>query len=506
MSDKIFEGEVEGTNKIPYHVTINTEHPKSSTCNCPYATGRTTCKHMVALFFAVSPEDRREYEEWANNDYKEEYEDDEYDYYDDDYYDNYRYNQYDSRDYRDESAKPVFFDELLSNFINNLSDKELREILTKELKKNEKSTYDNYLKEQFEKQNQDEIKNFQVMNKISSKFHDLSHNYDYNYKDYSQKLLTTNEKKIITNIYSKTEKIKGSIDKILLNPELATYNDYKWIAAFYKERNNEVNIKKYTEKLESFFDTLKHYSIKNTIPKSNILITLQILNNYSQDEIAESLIKYCKYPEYITYVLSSSKSIKKLYKLFDEKVENAKYVNREHISDVYYAFHFRCSDEKIFYQCSYYSFLYDKDDSHLRYLDFEEQLDYYVDKILKSTKDVITLEKVFIYLDKKEDLFKLLFKRENEHRLIANIERLADEYGEKMKEYFKKRFYEVIAEDKSRANYQKAMCFIIALSRLNDGKKIVDNLIVELKNSEYANRRALFDEINKITNVKKSQV
>ena len=74
---------MQGTNKNPYHVVINTKHPKSSFCDCPFANGNTICKHMVALFFAVSPEDLADYEEWIESDYEDN--DEEYD----DYYDEY---------------------------------------------------------------------------------------------------------------------------------------------------------------------------------------------------------------------------------------------------------------------------------------------------------------------------------------------------------------------------------------------------------------------------------
>ncbi len=41
-----FEGEVAGSEKEPYHVMIDTEHPKKSKCNCPHAEGKKViCKH-----------------------------------------------------------------------------------------------------------------------------------------------------------------------------------------------------------------------------------------------------------------------------------------------------------------------------------------------------------------------------------------------------------------------------------------------------------------------------
>lgn len=43
---------------------------------------------------------------------------------------------------------------------------------------------------------------------------------------------------------------------------MATYSDYKWIAEFYRNNNTKMDIDNYTKKLEAFFDTLKHYSIK----------------------------------------------------------------------------------------------------------------------------------------------------------------------------------------------------------------------------------------------------
>ncbi len=51
LSDFEYEGEVQGTNKKPYHVMINTKHPKSSSCDCPFANGNTICKHMGSFVF-----------------------------------------------------------------------------------------------------------------------------------------------------------------------------------------------------------------------------------------------------------------------------------------------------------------------------------------------------------------------------------------------------------------------------------------------------------------------
>ena len=55
-------GQVAGSGSIPYQVKINTAHIWQSKCNCPHADGRRViCKHMVALFFAVFPNEAEQY-------------------------------------------------------------------------------------------------------------------------------------------------------------------------------------------------------------------------------------------------------------------------------------------------------------------------------------------------------------------------------------------------------------------------------------------------------------
>ena len=54
--DGIVVGAVKGSGGSAYDVTINREHPRKSTCSCPFAKGRRViCKHMVALYFASTP-------------------------------------------------------------------------------------------------------------------------------------------------------------------------------------------------------------------------------------------------------------------------------------------------------------------------------------------------------------------------------------------------------------------------------------------------------------------
>ena len=61
-SDDEYTGMVAGSGSDPYQVTINTERPRRSKCNCPHADGRrVVCKHMVALYFAAFPDEAKQY-------------------------------------------------------------------------------------------------------------------------------------------------------------------------------------------------------------------------------------------------------------------------------------------------------------------------------------------------------------------------------------------------------------------------------------------------------------
>ena len=498
LSDYEYDGEVQGTKKEPYYVKINTRHPKSSFCNCPFANGNTICKHMVALFLAISPEDLADYEEWIENDYEDEYEENEDDYYDD-YYNEYNSNRYENyKKYKSDFIKPILFDEMLSRFVDNLSEKELKNILVEELKKNEEYTFDNYLKKEYKKYSSDKNNIYVILDKLNKNFYKLSHNYDYNNKDYTINFLTNNEKQKISNAYIHDDEIKAKINKIFFKPELATYNNYKWFATLYKNNNNKMQIDAYITKLKSFFDTLKHYSIRNTLPKSNVLIVIYLLKDLSIEEIAKTLVKNCKYIEYDNYIIKNIKDINKLYEEFNKVVENEKYINKEYIAKIYYKFYIELLDEEIYNQYLYYDFLYSKDINDLIKLKNKSKLDYYLNKMLENTKDIITLEKIYLFLDDKEKLFKLLFNQDNEYSLMANIENLKDKYNDELLQYLKKRFYEVVAIEKSRSNYKKAATYVEAISRLNDGKRFTNELINELRNSEYSKRIALFDEINKV--------
>ena len=65
-----YDADVQGTEL--YHVHINIDHPRKSTCTCPHASGKTTiCKHKVAVYFAIDPDAVEEAEDIINRYEKE---------------------------------------------------------------------------------------------------------------------------------------------------------------------------------------------------------------------------------------------------------------------------------------------------------------------------------------------------------------------------------------------------------------------------------------------------
>ncbi len=75
LDDMRFRASVSGSQQDPYEVIIDLEHIRQSSCSCPHAAGRRIiCKHMVATFFTVYPEEAEKYyaavlkaeEEWED--------------------------------------------------------------------------------------------------------------------------------------------------------------------------------------------------------------------------------------------------------------------------------------------------------------------------------------------------------------------------------------------------------------------------------------------------------
>lgn len=61
IDNETWASEVQGNNNNVYNVEININHPRKSKCTCPFADGRrVVCKHMVATYFKVFPDEAKE--------------------------------------------------------------------------------------------------------------------------------------------------------------------------------------------------------------------------------------------------------------------------------------------------------------------------------------------------------------------------------------------------------------------------------------------------------------
>lgn len=63
VEPRIYEGQVSGSEGAIYDVRIDIDHPKRSTCTCPFASGRyVVCKHEVAAYFEAIPGSAEQFE------------------------------------------------------------------------------------------------------------------------------------------------------------------------------------------------------------------------------------------------------------------------------------------------------------------------------------------------------------------------------------------------------------------------------------------------------------
>ncbi len=487
LDDQEYEGYVDGSLKTPYYVKINIKHPRKSYCDCPHANGNIICKHMVALYFSLFQDEADEYEEWQENDYDfddcDEADNDEESYYSEDEFD-----------------KPVFFDIVLEKYVDNLEEFKLREILKEELRKNEKRAFNLYLIDHYEKfvQNNED---FIFLNKINKKAKILTTFYDYNYNDYKEEILTIQDKRKIERLYHK-EYLQRQIDNILFVPELAVYNDYQWLAKFYKENKPAVKIKEFCNDLEGYLDSLKHYSIKNSVPKSNVLIIIYLLRNYSVKETSSSLLKNAKYLEYIDFVVENIGDYLQLYDEVMRGLKNNFFAVKRYIPDLLYRFvHVSNFENKnIYYNFGLYSFICNGNVEYLRILENLATKSKIIRDIEEICKDIFILIELYKHYDEGNKLWELLNNNKNKCLFINNIEALKEEHNNELYCYFIEQFYETLKIDKKSDVYKKASKYVKAILKLYNGEDYVDDLIANLKKSEYQKCSALFGEINQAIN------
>lgn len=486
ISELEFEGLVQGNQKNPYHVLINIKHPRESSCECPHANGNITCKHMVALYFAIFPNEVMDYEKWLDTAYEDEQ----------------GFGEVDEDDqYEELFIKPLFFEEALRNFIEKLSVQELRDHLMSELLKNPRDTFTSYLEEDYRNFIASSSKEIALLEKIHARFIQKQLIFDYDYHDYSKFLFNKTEKNELTQIFNTESTSKATFMKLMSDEHLAVYDDYQWIVQLIKPHLTVNQHQDLIERLSAYLTTLKQYGIRNSTPKSNILITLYILNDYSNQEIAQSLIRNGRYTEYVDYVIEHVKDPEKLY------LSLKSYLNiRVHRSDSFIPQLFLrlaqrlLHKEEVYKEFLYLDFLYNANLSSLQSLRKYPDYDDYYKRILANTKETYQLIPLFREMGDIDALFTRLYDIKDDRHLLANIDVLKDKFGHELNEYFKKRFYEILANGDGRKTYAEAVRFVDGMLRLNNGTEITELFVEELKNSIYAKRTALFDEIHKVIN------
>lgn len=104
LSDYVYEGIINGSDNQKYNVLMDIEHPRNSKCNCAFAKDkRIICKHIVALYFTVFPNEVDKFLKEVENAEKEH------------------------EIYEEELSKKVL------KYINSMSKKELQEALIETL-------------------------------------------------------------------------------------------------------------------------------------------------------------------------------------------------------------------------------------------------------------------------------------------------------------------------------------------------------------------------------------
>lgn len=81
---------------------------------------------------------------------------------------------------------------------------------------------------------------------------------------------------------------------------------------------------------------------------------------------------------------------------------------------------------------------------------------------------------------------------------IDSIEELKENYNSQLYDYFIEQFHKTLEIDKKREIYQRASKYIKAISKLNNGETLVNDIINKLNNSKYQKCYALYEEINQV--------
>lgn len=480
-----FQSKVLGTENNPYQVSIDIEFPENSSCTCPYARGDRICKHMIATYFSIFPDEADDYGAsmkslYIDDDFEREYLD-----------------EYDDEDsYEFPSTYPLCFDDILDQYINKLTEKDLKQLLKSELQKDKEYTFYKYLQDDYQMYLKNNHNEQAFIEQFNQKIISLLNHLDYNYYNHSSQILTHQEKEKIYQLYDHNKTFTESLDQLLLNTKLAIFDDYSWIAQFYKTRLDKNKKESYLKELNEFFQFLKNYSISNQIPKVNTLKTIFIFSHFSMKETVNSMIINARYKEYISYLIQNTPNKHELYKIFKNEAEH--HIYKKELPNIFLEFYSQLNqDMNIFYEYLYYDILINKNKSSLMRLKSSPDFQQYIERILKKTKNNEVLEIVYSSLNRVDDLYALLLKQNKDYLFIRNIDVLKEKYSHELYQLFHHRVYEILDEGMGRDVYRKAALYISYIARLDDNKCLFNQIMNELRYSDHRKKPALFDEIKK---------
>lgn len=478
IDENKYESYVKGSDEEPYYVVLDLIHPLKSTCTCPFANGNRICKHMIATYFTIFPDEADDYQSCMES----QYNDDKY--------------EYDLNSYS--SDVPFCFDEVLDNYINRLSHQELKKQLKFELMKDKEKTFYRYLQKDYEEYLKNSCNEIACIDIINERIQQLLQYTDYNYYKHKIELITKNEKNMILEKYDVNKNFAELLNRLLLNPKLAIFDQYSWIAQFYKTRLSQKEKENYINELNDFFQFLKHYKISNQIPRVNVLKSIYYLSDYSIDDIVISMIDNAKYEGYIIFIILHTKDKKTLYNQFKKYIENHEYKNKGSIPNIFLQFYLHSHNKmSLFYEYLYYDVLLNKNRKSMVRLKSSQNYMTYINRLLQETNDIEILEMVYSSLNKVDELYQLLIQENKEYLFIRNIDILKEKYSQNLFQIFRKKIYHILDEGMGREIYSRAAQYIPYIVRLDDNFGLFNQFMYELKCSNHAKKPALFDEIDK---------
>ncbi|MBR0343392.1 MAG: hypothetical protein IJH64_14305 [Oscillospiraceae bacterium] len=508
-----FQASVLGNGEEPYIVKINLEKPRSSSCTCPYATGTNVCKHMIALYYAINSaeadefvENRRLYEEYDDED--DDY--DEYKYYEDDEYGHYDNghegygNELPFKINAEFEADMIMYNDMLDDYLNSLSEIEIRELLKEMLNEDRNSTYFRHLRCRRDIFIHKRGDSYSFINTLNVRMAEMAQMIDYEWKDYSQPFLKEAEKGKLISLWN-DEEYKDTISQVFMRPELAVYDEYRWIVMQLKEHLSEDDIVEYIRELNNQLLVLKGENIRNTVPKSNVLICIYLLNqDLGKGTLGAELLNNAKYSEYVKYVINDTESAKWLYRVFMKAVVNNPYRNKSYIPDVLHELYMASGgDQDIFLDYCRYQYLNTNDVECLHRLEEAGKLEEFEKEIESAPRTHAILTTVYKYTGETDKLFNYLLRTGSDYILINHIDYLKEDYSDELYKYLRERMYDKLSEGKRREVYREAATYVLGIAKLKDGKRKVEEILSSLRVSKYSKCKLLFDIIeNRLLHLK----